>query len=113
MINKKKLVEVGGYQSFGTFEDYYLWSRMIIENEKVANSPKVLVHMRVSDALYERRGNPKNIKYVLRLQKFMYQNDLVNGWQFILGTVIKVFNILISGKMRKIIYQGLIHKKNN
>lgn len=113
IINKKKLVEVGGYQSFGTFEDYYLWSRMIIENEKVANSPKVLVHMRVSDALYERRGNPKNIKYVLRLQKFMYQNGLVNGWQFILGTVIKVFNILISGKMRKIIYQGLIHKKNN
>jgi glycosyltransferase involved in cell wall biosynthesis len=111
LINKSKLFAAGGYQSFGTFEDYYLWCRMIAKGYCVKNLPDVLVHMRVNDSLYERRGDPSNIRYILRLQSYMYKHHLVNSIGYSAGLTVKVFNILVSGKIRKFIYRKIIHKR--
>lgn len=112
MIKKDALAKAGGYLSFGNFEDYYLWARLIANGEEVKNISDVLVHMRVNDDLYRRRGNLSNIKYVIYLQKYFYIHNLANLPQSILGAIIKLLNLFISGKMRKYLYRSLIHQKN-
>lgn len=112
MIRKDALKKADGYQSFGNFEDYYLWARLIANGEKVKNISDILVHMRVSDNLYRRRGNLRNVKYVIYLQKYFYTHKLAKLPQCILGTMIKLLNLFISGKLRKSLYRNLIHQKN-
>lgn len=111
LINKNKLIAAGGYQRFGTFEDYYLWCRMIAKGYSMKNLPDVLVHMRVDDSLYQRRGDLGNIKYVLKLQAYMYRHHLANPISCLFGLAIKTFNILVSGRTRKLIYRKVIHKR--
>ena len=51
MINRKKLLEVGGYQPTDRLEDYNLWVQFVKNNYNVKNLNKVLVHMRVNEGL--------------------------------------------------------------
>lgn len=112
MVRKDALMNAGGYQSFGNFEDYYLWARIIADNCAVKNLSEVLVNMRVSDDLYQRRGNLQNAKYIVALQNYLYQEQLVGTFQYIISSSIKLFNLVISGKLRKFLYRNLIHQKN-
>ncbi|MBD5807106.1 glycosyltransferase [Limosilactobacillus walteri] len=110
MLNKKSLINAGGYLPYGNLEDYFLWARMLSKNMKLYNSNDVLVHMRVDDGMYERRGKLKNIKFFYALRSFMYRNSLINLKEMILGDFIVTVNIIIPGWLRKIIYQRVLHK---
>lgn len=53
MINKTALKNVGGYIPYGNLEDYYLWSRVIVQKFHVKNLDQTLVKMRVDEGLYQ------------------------------------------------------------
>lgn len=105
IINKEALMDVGGYQSFGSWEDYYLWERILAAGYRVKNLSDVLVHMRVSEDLYERRGQMSNVPYIVKLQKYMYQHNLINKRELAATTVIKIINACAPVSLRKWVYQ--------
>ncbi|WPU44143.1 glycosyltransferase [Limosilactobacillus reuteri] len=110
MINKKVLDEVGGYIPYGNLEDYYLWSRIIVDGYDVANIKNQIVFMRVDDGLYSRRGKCSNIKYVYKLRKFLFKKGIISFNEQIMGDLIMTINIIMPSGLRKIIYQRVLHK---
>lgn len=110
MINKKVLQEVGGYVPYGNLEDYYLWARIIAANYHICNVDRVLVMMRVNEGMYNRRGKLSNIKYFYRLRKFMYQKSILKKHEQFVGNIMMTLNIIMPTKIRKTIYQHVLHK---
>lgn len=109
MINKNILKQAGGYVPFGNLEDYYLWSRILSTRARVANLNTNLVYMRVDNGMYKRRGNLNNLVYILRLRKSLYKNGLVDWPEEIFGNIMMISNLFLSPKLRKLIYQYILH----
>lgn len=108
MINKDALLAVGGYQSFGSWEDYYLWERMLAAGYEVANLDDILVHMRVDKDQYSRRGKVSNVPYIWRLQQYMYHHNLLSKSEFIWSTLVKFVNAIAPVSWRRKIYQRFL-----
>ncbi len=66
--------------------------------------------MRVDEGMYQRRGKLSNIRYFYALRKFLYNYDVINWRERIMGDWIMTLNILMPGWVRKIIYQHVLHK---
>ncbi|WLR79622.1 glycosyltransferase [Limosilactobacillus reuteri] len=113
MINKKKLLQVGGYVPYGKLEDYYLWARIISHNFEVANLPMSLVYMRVDSGMYKRRGNYENLKFIFKLRRYLYRNRILNRNEEMLGDLIMLANLILPSWLRKIAYQHVLHKRGN
>lgn len=110
MINRKKLLAVGGYQPFGTYEDYYLWSRMIVAGYSVENLPTTLVRMRAGDAMYARRGQYHNVRYILRLKRYLYRHGVINRRELVAGSALELANVAIPCQARKLVYHRYLHR---
>lgn len=111
MINKTSLNSVGGYQSFGNLEDYYLWSRMVANKLPMVNLDDVLTYMRVDDGMYSRRGKFNNIQYFYKLRKFLKAKKLITLKGELVGDLIMTINIIIPSDLRKKLYQYILHAK--
>ncbi|MEE6639305.1 glycosyltransferase [Limosilactobacillus pontis] len=110
MLNKTALQKVKGYTPYGNLEDYYLWARIIVQKYPVKNIDQILLKMRVDEGMYQRRGKLSNIRYFYALRKFLYNHDVINWCERIMGDWIMTLNILMPGWVRKIIYQHVLHK---
>lgn len=110
MINKNVLQKVGGYVSYGNLEDYYLWSRIIVQQYHVMNIDQVVLKMRVDKGMYQRRGKLSNLKYFYRLRNFLYTHRLLTWKEKMLGDWIMTLNIVMPGWIRKAVYQHVLHK---
>lgn len=110
MINKTKLLEVGGYIPYGNLEDYYLWARMVANNYSVMNVPDYLVYMRADGGMYARRGKLKNLKYFYKLRGYLKQEKILSSSQAFCGDIMMTINIALPGFLRKKIYQNWLHK---
>lgn len=110
MLNKTILQKVGGYMPYGNLEDYYLWARIIVQKHPVKNIDQVLLKMRVDEGMYQRRGKLSNIRYFYALRNFLYNHNIINWHEKLMGDWIMTLNILIPGWARKIVYQHVLHK---
>lgn len=110
MIKKNILQSVGGYDSQGKLEDYFLWVKIISNGNVFKNLPKILVHMRVDDGMYKRRGEIKNVKYILKLRKLLYKSGLVNKCEEYIGSIIMIVNTISPGWTRKLLYKNTLHR---
>lgn len=110
MINKTKLLEVGGYIPYGNLEDYYLWARMVANNHSVMNVPDYLVYMRADGGMYARHGKLKNLKYFYKLRGYLKQKKILSSSQAFCGDIMMTINIALPVFLRKKIYQNWLHK---
>jgi glycosyltransferase involved in cell wall biosynthesis len=69
VYRRSAVLQVGGYDSVGTMEDYLLFARMLAAGARVANLPELLVGYRVSSGAYHRRGGWRLLRTELRLQR--------------------------------------------
>lgn len=86
IIRKTALDACGGYQDCPSFEDYYLWVRMIHKGFVFANLPYITVDVRVS-TMGERRRGMKYIKSEFNFAKRCYKKgffSLAQTTKFIL-----------------------------
>lgn len=113
MINKKALINVGGYLPFGNLEDYYLWARIIANNYNIKNISDVLVYMRVDNGMYSRRGNFKNIKYFYRLRKYLKNKSIISTYEEVIGNLAMTINILLPNWIRQHMYIYILHRNKN
>ena len=92
MFKKKSVIDCGSYKSAIGFEDYHLWSRMIMSDKKFANLPECLVFARTGNGMLSRRRGWEYIKNEYRLQKFFYEIGFIN-----------FFNLIINVSLRTLI----------
>lgn len=62
MYKISAVMDAGSYQDWFCNEDYYLWIRIALREQKFENLPETLVKTRVGKDMYARRGGDKYLK---------------------------------------------------
>ena len=95
MFRKKIVEDVGGYLDWHCEEDYYLWLRMMLFGCQMANTGTVLVHVRVGEEMYQRRGGLKYFKSEAKLQKYMLDHKIIGFFTYLVNVskrlIVQVF----------------------
>lgn len=109
-FRKSVVVAVGNYRHAPLYEDYDLWVRLLIDGQKFANLPDVLVYARAGNAMYERRGGWDYAKNEWVMQKSFYQLGFLTRLQMLKNLIIRLPVRLLPNTVRACIYQVLLRK---
>ncbi|HEP1795128.1 TPA: glycosyltransferase [Streptococcus suis] len=111
MFNKNAVIAAGGYQTMLYIEDYYLWARMIAMDFQMANLKDILVHVRVGNGMYARRGNREYINSWKHLNIFMLNRSLISHTDLIINMIlIKVF-VFMPKSLKELLYRKVLRRK--
>lgn len=106
MFKKKDVAAVGGYIDWYCEEDYYLWIRLALAGKKFRNVQENLVHVRVGEEMYQRRGGWKYFKSEAKLQGFMLKKGMINLPRYIINVAQRlVLQVLMPNKLRGFVFQ--------
>ena len=110
MFKKSAVNAAGGYkEDFHLFEDYYLWTRMLMNGSVGYNIQQPLLLMRTPTDLYKRRGGKQYAADMLKYHKWLLQQDWTCYKDYWTGAVPHAVVCILPNWMRKRIYQRL-HK---
>ncbi len=112
-FRKKDVLEVGNYQPLLLLEDHYLWARMLANGKKIENIPYVLVYARIGNGFYDRRGNKNYLKGWKFLQKYLYDNKLINFSEKCRNMLGMRIMIYMPSFIRKFLYNHILRDKEN
>lgn len=97
MFRKTEVLKAGNYQDWYWNEDYFLWIRMALENEKFANLADVLVNVRTSRDLYQRRGGIKYFVSERKIQKLMLEEKMIGYFRYSINVIERaILQVFIS-----------------
>ena len=112
MMKKSSVKKVGGYIHWYCNEDYYLWIRMLLDGSNFRNLPEILVHVRVGNEMYNRRGGIKYFLSESRLQNLMYQNKIISFPLLIHNLFIRlIIQVLTPNKLRGWFFQNFFRSR--
>lgn len=109
-FQKSAVLAVGNYRHAPLYEDYDLWVRLLQAGYEFANLPKVLVYVRVGEAMYGRRGGLDYVKYEWQMQQRFYQQGFLSFWQLLKNLAIRLPVRLLPNAVRSWVYQALLRK---
>ena len=92
------------------FEDYHLWSRMILAGHQMANLPDVLVDTNVDSGYFVRRGGLEYVKSELALARYFRATGFhtpIQNVQFILS---RIGLRVLPMPLRKIVYRRFLRR---
>lgn len=110
MMKKSAVLRAGNYRSVYLLEDYDLFVRMLATGSIGCTVKKFLIHMRVGEDFYKRRGG---MKYVLTLLAFNVKL-LRSGWTSPVDFAVRSCGNILFGlspvSVRKWLYRRLLRK---
>lgn len=111
MFRKSVVQKAGGYIDWYCNEDYYLWIRMAQNNCVMANTGTILVHARVGKDMYSRRGGKKYFASEARLQKYMFDNNVIGLTTYITNVCKRfIVQMLLPNRVRGWVFQKFARK---
>lgn len=110
VFKKESVNSVGGYQKFNGFEDYYLWTRMIMSGKTFHNLPISLVKVRISRDMFKRRGGIKYLATEARFQKALHNMGYIGTSSMLKNIGVRWGVRLIPNFVRKWIYLGVLRE---
>lgn len=111
MFQKQSVLNAGNYIDWHYNEDYFLWIRMALEHMQMANIPDIVVHVRVGEQMYKRRGGYTYFKSEKGIQQYMYRHRFINGFEYLFNVAVRfVVQILLPNNLRGKIFQILFRK---
>ena len=105
MYKKDEVAEAGGYQDLFLLEDYYLWSRMLLNGTHGYNLQEPLLWMRAGEGMYKRRSGWKYAIAQIRLFTFMKKRGFINTKEWICSCVIRMSSSLAPNWIRKKMFE--------
>ena len=110
MFRKQAIIDVGGYQHFPLFEDYFLWIRLFMNGAKFYNIQDSLLYFRFSPDMFKRRGGWKYALDELRFQYTMKQMGFLSYAHFFKNISIRFVVRIIPNSLRTILYKKILRK---
>ncbi len=111
MFKKSDVISVGSYRDMLWNEDYDLWIRLAHNNFKLANLPEPIVHARIGDGMYDRRGGLKYFKKEMEIQKLLREYDMISFTKFAVNYAERfIIAGLLPGKVRAWVYKKFARK---
>lgn len=101
MLKKNDVMAVGGYQDWYCEEDYYLWLRLALGGYKFYNIQENLVNVRVGDEMYQRRGGWKYFRSEAKLQKYMFDKNIIWLGKYLLNVTMRlIVQVILPNRIR-------------
>ncbi len=114
MFKKSEVLRAGNYKYWFWNEDYYLWIRMMEQGCVFKNLPDVLVNVRVGKDMYARRGGIQYFKSEAKLQKYMYQHNIITLPKYLFNVLVRYcVQILMPNSLRGFVFRKLFRKDKN
>ena len=110
VFSKHAVERAGGYKPFYLMEDYYLWVRMLMNGIKCANLNQVLVHVRVGNGMYERRGGEEYVKAQKEFFCELHQMGFITRLEMVRAISERTVASLMPAGVRRIAYEKLLRK---
>lgn len=111
MFRKSVILSVGNYRHFPLLEDYELWCRVLADGNKITNLPQVLVNMRTSDKMYDRRGGKNYLKQYQKLWKEQRKLGLLSWPETVMAFLLIASMTLQPSAIRKLMYHKVLRDK--
>jgi glycosyltransferase involved in cell wall biosynthesis len=108
-FRKSALEKAGGYESVFSYEDYYLWLKMISLDIQIENIPISLVDVRAGEDLIQRRRGWSIFRNDLYFFKKVYREKYIVFHVFLVNVLIRFFIRMIPFKLTDYSYK-LIRK---
>jgi len=105
MFKRDLALKAGGFRYHPGFEDYDLWTRMMVIGAKCANHPDVLVHARAGMDMYSRRRGISYIHSEWRMQQNLKKLGINNAFGFLRNLILRVPIRLLPTKTLGRIYK--------
>lgn len=113
MFKKNVIIECGGYKDMPSFEDYFLWLRVLGHGYNCINIDEELVYMRATKEMYKRRGGWSYLKNAITFRKEIYNLGFNNFYDFFLAITIQMINAMIPNFIRGVLYKKILRAANS
>ncbi|RSX53334.1 glycosyl transferase family 2 [Bifidobacterium dolichotidis] len=113
VFRRSSVLKAGGYpEHSGRFEDYLLWSRMLLQHCVIENLPDVLVLYQADENAYKRRGGRDMFHDEWRLQCTFRKEHFTTFAQFVRNVAVRVGYRLVPTSWREKAYHLLVRLRN-
>jgi hypothetical protein len=102
----------GGYADMALMEDYLLFTRMLAGGAEPANLAEPLVHYRVGDGAYARRGGIQLLRSELALQRRFRQLGLTTRREYVRNVAVRGGYRMVPEGVRKVAYRRLLANRS-
>jgi len=112
-FRKKAVLDAGNYLEMHYAEDYYLWCRMLLNNETFANLPDTLVFARTGGGMFQRRGGIKYFLSLKRLEDFKLKHKLINFGEYAKTIMIRfILQVVFTKQLREFVMKKFARTNN-
>lgn len=110
MFRKSAILEVGGYEHFPFFEDYYLWVKLLKNGFEFYNIQESLLFFRSSSDMFKRRGGLKYILAEVSFQNTIYKMGFVSLLCYMKNIILRFLVRILPNSLRTILYIKILRK---
>lgn len=108
MFRKDAIQQVGGYQPFFLFEDYYLWIRLLVNGFELYNIQESLLFFRSNPQMIARRGGLKYALSEWRFLRIMHKVKWINTCTLLTNGLTRFTVRIMPNAIRTLIYKKLL-----
>lgn len=112
VYRRSAVLAAGGYADMALMEDYLLFTRMVAAGAVPANLAEPLVHYRVGDGAYARRGGMALLRSELALQRRFRSLGLTSRRQYLRNVAVRGGYRLVPEGVRKVAYRRLLANRS-
>ena len=112
VYRRSAVLAAGGYTDMALMEDYLLFTRMVASGAVPANLAEPLVHYRVGDGAYARRGGLTLLRSELALQRRFRRLGLTTRAQYLRNVAVRGAYRLVPEAVRKVAYRRLLANRS-
>jgi glycosyltransferase involved in cell wall biosynthesis len=107
MFRKEAVLKAGNYQECRGYEDYYLWSRMILNGCKFHNLQENLIYARIGNGMLSRRQGLVFFTEEIKFQKALHSIGFLSSWQYVTNLMIRAIPHLFPLWALSLVYKFL------
>ena len=111
VYKKDKVLKAGGYNTFNFGEDYYLFSKMLMNGAKFYNLEECLVNARAGSRMLAKRVGAKRILQEIQLFWKFYRMGYLNVFELSRNVSLKFLLRIIPAVLRTWIYMKFLRKR--
>lgn len=113
LFKKNSVIKAGNYKPCKSFEDWYLWLRMIRLEMKMENLNDILVHQRVGNNFESRRSGMDYFNNEFEALNLWRKEKLITNITFLLSITIRFFLRILPRGLITLVYSGFLRSKIN
>lgn len=107
MYRKDSILEVGNYEKMDSFEDYFLWFKVLARYDGY-NIQENLMLVRAGKEMIARRGGAKYLKHIFLFERKLFNHKYLTVPETIINILIRSIVAIVPSGYRNLIYRGVL-----